>query len=149
MGRLMANITLAQAQAVVSAAIAYSWENKFVNPMAVIVLDARAVPKAYAVEDGSALRRWDFAHGKAYGALAMSVGSKTLATRASANPQMSGLVNNVLGGAMIPVAGAVLIRVNGEIVGCVAVAGDPSPDNDDLAARAGIAAVPELTADPT
>jgi uncharacterized protein GlcG (DUF336 family) len=145
----MANITLAQAQAVVSAAIAYSRENNFVNPMAVIVLDSRAVPKTYVVEDGSALRRWDFAHGKAYGALAMSVGSKTLAARASANPHMSGLVNNVLGGAMIPVAGAVLIRVDGEIVGCVAVAGDPSPDNDDLAARAGIAAVPELTADPT
>jgi uncharacterized protein GlcG (DUF336 family) len=145
----MANITLAQAQAVVAAALAYSRENNLINPMAVIVLDARAVPKAYAVEDGSALRRWDFAHGKAYGALAMSVGSKTLAARASANPQMSGLVNNVLGGSMIPVAGAVLIRVDGEIVGCVAVAGDPSPDNDDLAARAGVAAVHELTADPT
>jgi uncharacterized protein GlcG (DUF336 family) len=145
----MGNITLAQAQAVVSAALAYSRENNFVNPMAVIVLDARAVPKAYAVEDGSALRRWDFAHGKAYGALAMSVGSKTLAARATANPQMSGLVNNVLNGAMIPVAGAVLIRVDGQIVGCVAVAGDPSPDNDDLAARAGIAAVAGLTADPS
>ena len=145
----MANITLAQAQAVVTGALAYSRENNFVNPMAVIVLDARAVPKAYAVEDGSALRRWDFAYGKAYGALAMSVGSKTLAARASANPQMSGLVNSVLGGTMIPVAGAVLIRVDGQVIGCVAVAGDPSPDNDDLAARAGIAAVPELTADPS
>lgn len=83
----MANITLAQAQAIVSGALAYSREHNFVNPMAVIVLDARAVPKTYAVEDDSALRRWDFAFGKAYGALAMSVGSKTLSARAAANPQ--------------------------------------------------------------
>ena len=69
----MANITLAQAQAIVSAAPVYAREKNLVNPMAVIVLDVRAVPKAYAVEDGSAPRRWDFAHGKAYGALAMSV----------------------------------------------------------------------------
>ena len=128
----MANITLAQAHAVVSGALAYSRENNFVNPMAVIVLDARAVPKTYAVEDGAALRRWDFAYDKAYGALAMSVGSKTFATRAAANPQMGGHVNSVLGGAMIPVAGAVLILLDGQIGGCVAVAGDPSPDNDDL-----------------
>ena len=75
--------------------------------------------------------------------------SKTLAARATERPLMSNIVSNVFGGAMIPVAGAVLIRSNGEIVGCVGVAGDPSPDNDDLAARAGIAVVAELTADPS
>jgi hypothetical protein len=48
---------------------------------------------------------------------------------------------------MIPVAGAALIRLQGEIIGCVGVAGDPSADNDDLAAHRGIAAVAELTAD--
>ena len=49
---------------------------------------------------------------------------------------------------MIPVAGGVLIRIGGEIVGCAGSTGDSS-DNDDLMARAGIAAVPELTADPS
>jgi uncharacterized protein GlcG (DUF336 family) len=43
----------------------------------------------------------------------------------------------------------VLIRLHGEIIGCVGVAGDPSADNDDLAAHGGIAAVAELTADPS
>jgi uncharacterized protein GlcG (DUF336 family) len=96
----MANITLAQAQEIVSAALTYAREKDFVNPMAVIVADACAVPKACAVADGSALRRLDFAHGKAYGA-AMSVGFETLAARASERPQGSTIVNNVLNGAMI------------------------------------------------
>ena len=140
-------ITLAQAQTMVSAALAFSREKKF-SPMAVIVLDARGVPKAYAAEDNTALRRYDIAHGKAYGSLAMGVGSKTLGLRAVERPHFIAAVNGAIGGAMIPVAGAVLIRVNGEVVGCVGVTGDSS-DNDDLAARAGIAAVAALTADPS
>jgi uncharacterized protein GlcG (DUF336 family) len=48
---------------------------------------------------------------------------------------------------MVPVAGGVLIQVNGEIIACVGVTGDSS-DNDDLSARAGIAAA-GLTADPS
>ena len=143
----MTAITLAQAQTIVSAALAFSREKKF-SPMAVIVLDARGVPKAYAAEDNTALRRYDIAHGKAYGSLAMGVGSKTLGLRAVERPHFIAAVNGAIGGAMIPVAGGVLIRVNGEVVGCVGVTGDSS-DNDDLAARAGIAAVASLTADPT
>jgi hypothetical protein len=41
----------------------------------------------------------------------------------------------------------VLVRIDGEIVGCVGVTGDSS-DNDELAARAGIAAA-GLTGDPS
>jgi uncharacterized protein GlcG (DUF336 family) len=142
----MAAITLAQAQTIVSAGLAFCREKKF-NPMAIIVLDARGVPKAYGAEDGTALRRYDIAHGKAYGALAMGVGSKTLGTRAVERPHFIGAVNGAIGGAMVPVAGGVLIKVNGEIIACVGVTGDSS-DNDDLSARAGIAAA-GLTADPS
>ena len=143
----MAALTLAQAQTMVTAALAFSREKKF-NPMAVIVLDARGVAKAYAAEDGTALRRYDIAHGKAYGSLAMGVGSKTLGVRAVERPHFIGAVNGAIGGNMIPVAGGVLIRMSGEIVGCIGTTGDSS-DNDDLAARAGIAAVAGLTADPS
>jgi uncharacterized protein GlcG (DUF336 family) len=142
----MAAITLAQAQTIVSAGLAFSREKKF-NPMAIVVLDARGVPKAYAAEDGTALRRYDIAHGKAYGALAMGVGSKTLGTRAVERPHFLAAVNGAIGGAMVPVAGGVLVRIDGEIVGCVGVTGDSS-DNDELAARAGIAAA-GLTGDPS
>jgi uncharacterized protein GlcG (DUF336 family) len=105
------------------------------------------VPKAYAAEDGTALRRYDIAHGKAYGALAMGVGSKTLGTRAVERPHFLAAVNGAIGGAMVPVAGGVLVRIDGEIVGCVGVTGDSS-ENDELAARAGIAAA-GLTGDPS
>src|ERR1700676_5464484 len=133
----MTTLTLAQAQTIVTAALAFSREKKL-NPMAVVVLDARGVAKAYAAEDGTALRRYDIAHGKAYGALAMGVGSKTLGVRAVERPHFINAVNGAIGGAMVPVAGGVLVRIDGEIVGCVGVTGDSS-DNDELAARAGIA----------
>jgi uncharacterized protein GlcG (DUF336 family) len=142
----MAAITLAQAQTIVSAGLTFCREKNF-NPMAIIVLDARGVPKAYSAEDGTALRRYDIAHGKAYGALAMGVGSKTLGLRAVERPHFLAAVNGAIGGAMVPVAGGVLIKVNGEIIACVGVTGDSS-DNDELAARAGIAAA-GLTGDPS
>jgi uncharacterized protein GlcG (DUF336 family) len=142
----MVAITLAQAQTIVSAGLAFSREKKF-NPMAILVLDARGVPKAYGAEDGTALRRYDIAHGKAYGALAMGVGSKTLGLRAVERPHFIGAVNGAIGGAMVPVPGGVLIKVDGEIIACVGVTGDSS-DNDELAARAGIEAA-GLTADPS
>src|ERR1700735_5266588 len=124
----MAAITLAQAQTIISAGLAFSREKKFA-PMAILVLDARGVPKAYGAEDGTALRRYDIAHGKAYGALAMGVGSKTLGQRAVERPHFLAAVNGAIGGAMVPVAGGVLIRVEGELVGCVGVTGGPS-END-------------------
>ena len=79
----------------------------------------------------TALRRYDIAHGKAYGALAMGVGSKTLGLRAVERPHFLAAVNGAIGGAMVPVAGGVLVRIDGEIVGCVGVTGDSS-DNDDF-----------------
>jgi uncharacterized protein GlcG (DUF336 family) len=142
----MAAITLAQATTIVTAGLAFCREKKF-NPMAIIVLDARGVPKAYAAEDGTALRRYDIAHGKAYGALAMGVGSKTLGARAVERPHFLAAVNGAIGGAMVPVAGGVLVKIDGEVVACVGVTGDSS-DNDELAARAGIAAA-GLTGDPS
>jgi uncharacterized protein GlcG (DUF336 family) len=142
----MVSITLAQAQTIVSAALAFAREKSF-SPMGVLVLDARGVPKAYGAEDGTSLRRYDIAHGKAYGALAMGVGSKTLGVRAVERPHFLAAVNGAIGGAMVPVAGGVLVRIGGEIAGCVGVTGDSS-DNDELAARAGIAAA-GLTGDPS
>jgi uncharacterized protein GlcG (DUF336 family) len=142
----MAGITLAQAQTIISAGLAFAREKKL-SPMGVLVLDARGVPKAYGAEDGTSLRRYDIAHGKAYGALAMGVGSKTLGLRAVERPHFIGAVNGAIGGAMVPVAGGVLVRLDGEIIGCVGVTGDSS-DNDELVARAGIAAA-GLTGDPS
>ena len=117
----MTQLTLDKAQTVVTAALAHAREKKMA-PMGVAVLDARGVLKAYAAEDGTALRRADIAIGKAYGALAMGVGSRTLGKRAVERPHFIGAVNNAIGGSMIPVAGGVLIRGDdNSIIGCVGV----------------------------
>jgi uncharacterized protein GlcG (DUF336 family) len=139
-------VTLAQAQTIIAAALAHARE-KSMQPLAVIVLDARGVPKAFAAEDGTSLRRYEIAHGKAHGALAMGVGSRTLGKRAEERPHFIAAVTHVVGGAVVPVPGGVLIR-DGQrhIIGAVGISGDSS-DNDEAAAMVGIHAA-ELIADP-
>lgn len=141
----MPAITLTQAQTILAAALAHA-RQAAMQPLAVIVLDARGVPKAFAAEDGTSLRRYEIAHGKAHGALAMGIGSRTLGTRAEARPHFFAAVSHVVGGAFVPVPGGVLIRDGGEIIGAVGISGDSS-DNDEAAAIAGIKAA-GLTADP-
>jgi uncharacterized protein GlcG (DUF336 family) len=142
----MSAITLSQAQTIVTTALAHAREKGF-QPLAVIVLDARGVPKAFAAEDGTSLRRYEIAHGKAHGALAMGIGSRTLGKRAEERPHFIAAVTHVVGGALVPVPGGVLIRAaDRSIVGVVGISGDNS-DNDEAAAIAGIAAT-GLTADP-
>lgn len=140
------SITLQQAQSIITAALAHAREKKLA-PMGVVVLDARGVLKAYAAEDGTALRRADIAIGKAYGALSMGVGSRTLGKRAEERPHFIAAVTHVVGGSMVPVAGGVLIKGDGGFIGAVGVTGDTS-DNDEACALAGIAAA-GLTADPS
>ena len=141
----MSAITLAQAQTIITAALAHAREKKM-QPLAVIVMDARGVPKAFAAEDGTSLRRYEIAHGKAHGALSMGIGSRTLGKRAEERPHFFAAVSHVVGGAMVPVPGGVLLRDGGEIIGAVGISGDNS-DNDEAAAIAGIKAT-ALTADP-
>lgn len=143
----MTELTLTKAQTVISAALKAA-RDKSLAPMAVAVLDARGVLKAYAAEEGTALRRADIAIGKAHGALAMGVGSRTLGKRAEERPHFIAAVTHVVGGSMVPVAGGVLIRgADKSIIGAVGVTGDTS-DNDEAVALVGLAAA-ELTADPS
>lgn len=135
----MPDLTLAAAQQIVGAALALARTKNF-KPLAVAVLDARGALKAYAAEDKTSLRRFDIARGKAYGAIAMGVGSRTLGKMAVERPHFVAAAGNAIGGTLIPVAGGVLIKTNeGELVGAVGISGDTS-DNDEAAATAGIAA---------
>jgi uncharacterized protein GlcG (DUF336 family) len=143
----MTELTLAKAQATIAAALQHSRE-KSLAPMAVAVLDARGTLKAFAAEEGTALGRPEIAIGKAHGALAMGVGSRTLGIRAVERPHFMAAVTAAIGGSLIPVAGGVLIRgADKTIIGAVGVTGDTS-DNDEAAALAGLAAA-GLTADPS
>jgi uncharacterized protein GlcG (DUF336 family) len=142
----MSELTLEKAQAMVAAALGHAREAKF-QPLAVAVLDARGVLKAFAAEDGTSLRRAEIAQGKAHGAISMGIGSRALARAAAERPHFVAAVTHAVGGSLIPVPGGVLIRsAAGAVLGAVGVTGDTS-DNDEAAALAGIKAA-GFTADP-
>ena len=142
----MPDLTLSQAQAIVSAALAEG-RRLSLKPLVVAVLDARGAYKALAAEDGTSLRRAEIAHGKAFGALSLGLGSRALATRAAEQPSFIAAMMHVAGGALVPVPGGVLVRdADGALLGAVGISGDVS-DNDERAAAAGIEAA-GLAADP-
>ncbi len=142
----MPQLTLVQAQSIVTAALQHARAEKF-QPLAVVVLDERGVLKAMAAEDGTSLRRAEIATGKAHGALAFGVGSRNLAKRAEERPHFIAAVTHAIGGMLVPVPGGVLIRAaDGAVIGTVGISGDNS-DNDEAAALAGIRAA-GLTGDP-
>lgn len=130
---------LEAAQKIVAAALAEG-RAKGLKPLAVAVLDARGSLRAAAAEDGTSLKRADIAIGKAYGAVALGTPSRSLGTRAKSEPHFIAAASHIVGGALVPVAGGVLVRdAAGDLLGAVGVSGDTS-DNDEIAALAGIAA---------
>jgi uncharacterized protein GlcG (DUF336 family) len=135
----MADLTLDVARKILDASLAKVIEMKF-KPMVVTVLDARGCVKATIAQDGTSLMRGEVAHGKAYGALAMGLGSRALLKRAEEQPFFIDAVNTMARGALIPVPGGVLIHdASGSLLGAIGISGDTS-DNDEIAAVAGIEA---------
>lgn len=142
----MSSLSLNAAQTILSTALDHCRKGNF-KPMAVVVLDARGAVKVSAAEDGTSLKRFEVAHGKAYGALSLGMGSRSIFKRAKEQAFFIASVTDVVGGALVPVPGGVLIRdAGGEIVGAVGISGDTS-ENDEAAAMAGIAAA-GLVGDP-
>ena len=134
----MAELTLDAARKILDAALAKGLEKKL-KPLAVMVLDARGCIKASAAQDGTSLLRNEIAHGKAYGALAMGMGSRALFQRAQEQAYFVSAVNTLAQGRMVPVPGGVLIQDGGVLLGAVGISGDTS-DNDEACAIAGIEA---------
>lgn len=142
----MSRLTLAQASAIVDAALAKGRELAL-QPMTVVVLDAGGHPVALKREDGSGILRVEIATGKAWGGLGIGAGSRVLADRVASGAAGAAFVNAAAaasGGRVVPVAGGVLVRQGdgfpgGEILGAVGVSGDLS-DKDEACAIAGIEA---------
>lgn len=137
----MSRLTLAQASAIVDAALAKGRELAL-QPMTVVVLDAGGHPVALKREDGSGILRVEIATGKAWGGLGIGAGSRVLADRVASGAAGAAFVNAAAaasGGRVVPVAGGVLLRHGGEILGAVGVSGDLS-DKDEACAIAGIEA---------
>jgi uncharacterized protein GlcG (DUF336 family) len=135
----MADLTLDVARKILDTALAKGVEKKL-KPLVVAVLDARGCVKVSAAQDGTSLLRGEIAHGKAYGALALGMGSRALFQRAQEQAYFIGAVNTLAQGRMVPVPGGVLIQdSSGALLGAVGVSGDTS-DNDEICAVAGIEA---------
>jgi uncharacterized protein GlcG (DUF336 family) len=134
----MAELTLDIARKILDAALAKAGELKL-KPMVVSILDARGALKLAAAQEGTSLMRAEIAHGKAYGALAMGMGSRALFKRAQEQAYFIDAMNALAKGALVPVPGGVLILDGSTLLGAVGVSGDTS-DNDEACALAGIEA---------
>ena len=111
----MSAITLAKANRIITAAFAKGKELDLA-PLTVVVL------------------------GKAWGALALGMGSRKVGAIAVERPHFFQGLSGVSGGRMVPVPGGVLVRdKKGAIIGAVGITGDTS-DNDEACAIAGIEA---------
>jgi uncharacterized protein GlcG (DUF336 family) len=142
----MSAVTLAQASAIVDAALNKARALKQM-PQTVVVLDPGGHVVCAKREDNSGIIRFEIAVGKAYGALGMGWGSRTMMERAAQNPNFLTAIVAASDGRMVPNPGGVLIRdSSGQIVGAVGISGDTG-DNDEIIAVAGIDAA-GLKADP-
>lgn len=135
----MTTLTLAQAQTIITAALAQSKQSGF-KPMAVAVLDEAGHLKAFAREDGASMFRFEVARGKAWGAVGMGASSRVLGQRAKDNPNFFLSLAATAEGKFLPQTGAVLIQdADGRTLGAVGASGGTG-DEDEAICIAGVVA---------
>ncbi|GAC1373037.1 MAG: heme-binding protein [Pseudarthrobacter sp.] len=133
------SIDLTTAQSIIAKALATGQQHGF-KPLTVVVLDAGGHVTAAARQDGASNNRFEIAQGKAYGALALGMGSRAIMERAEQQAYFIAAATAALAGRLIPVPGGVLVRAeDGTIKGAVGISGDSS-DNDETAAATAIEA---------
>jgi uncharacterized protein GlcG (DUF336 family) len=131
------SLDLDTARSIIAGARAHAAGAGF-KPLTVVVLDVGGHVVAVEREDGSAMKRFEIGYGKAYGALSLGMGSRSIMGRAEQQPYFIAAVTSAVGGSLVPVPGGVLVRDrDGALLGAVGVTGDTS-DNDEAAAVAGI-----------
>ena len=139
-------ISLAAANTMIATALEKGAELEL-KPLSVIVLDAGGHVIAFQRQDGASNLRFKIAHGKAYGAISMGIGSRALFQRAQEQAFFVSAVNALADGALVPVPGGVLVKTqDGALVGAVGITGDTS-ENDEACAivaieQLGFVAVP-------
>lgn len=132
-------ITLDHARTIISATLAHG-HAEGMNPLCVAVLDAGGYLVAFEREDGVPNRRFDVAHGKAYGAISVGISSRRLGEAATERPHFVNGLIGAMDGKLVPVPGGVLVKNGDDVtIGAVGCSGDTS-DNDEAAVLAGIAA---------
>jgi uncharacterized protein GlcG (DUF336 family) len=129
-------LTLQVAQSIIADCLEWRKTNGL-KPLTIAVLDSGGYLMALAREDGTSNLRPDIAQGKARGAVAMGLGSRALFERAKVEPFFIQAMNALADGSLVPVAGGVLIKQEGTIIGAVGITGDNS-NNDEACAIAAI-----------
>ena len=133
------SMTLDLARQMVAAARAHG-AAAGMNPLTVVVLDAGAHVVAAEREDGASIKRFEIAHGKAHGALALGMGSRALMQRAEQQAYFIAAAAAAIGGALVPVPGGVLVQnASGATIGAIGISGDTS-DRDEEACVAAVEA---------
>ncbi len=133
------SLTLAQASSIVDATLKKARELKQMS-QTVVVLDGGGHLVCAKREDGSGILRFEIAVGKAYGALGMGWGSRTMMERAAQNPNFLTAIVAASGGRLVPNPGGILIRdAENRVLGAVGISGDTG-DNDEIIGIAGIEA---------
>ncbi|MFT4288791.1 GlcG/HbpS family heme-binding protein [Nocardioides sp.] len=133
------SLTLDQARTIVAAARAHG-TTAGLKPLTVVVLDTGGHVIAVEREDGASMKRFEIARGKAYGALALGMGSRSLMARAEQQSYFVLAAAGAVGGDLVPVPGGVLVRDgSGALLGAVGISGDTS-DADEAACVAGVEA---------
>lgn len=110
------------------------------KPLGISVLDAGGHLVAFQRQDGASFLRLGISQAKAYTALGLQMPSRGFAQMAEDRPNFAGSLNGISGGMMAASAGGLLVEVAGAVIGAIGVSGD-LPDNDEVAAQAGLDAL--------
>ena len=133
----MTRLDLAQANALIEAAFAKGAELGL-KPLTVTIHDPGGHLIACQRQDGASNMRVKLAGGKACGALALGVSSRTIGDMALERPYFVAAVDTMSEGGMVPAAGGVIVcDAGGAVLGAIGVTGDTS-DNDEACALAAI-----------
>ena len=136
----MHRLSLTQANALIEAAFAKG-AALGLKPLTVTVHDPGGHLIACQRQDGASNMRVKLAGGKACGALALGVSSRTIGDMALDRPHFVAAVDTMSEGGMVPAAGGVIVcGADGTVLGAIGVTGDTS-DNDEACALAAIAAL--------
>jgi len=107
--------------------------------VAVSIIDSAGVLKAVLVSDGTGPRAVQNSNFKAQAALAFKEASGQLAEQVKTDKALADKI--AANPAYLARAGAVLIKVNDEIIGAIGVGGAKGSDKDEAYAQAGLAKV--------
>lgn len=134
---MITTLPLEKARQIVKSALEEG-RRQSMSPLTVVVLDAGGQLVAAEREDGSSVLRFEIARGKAYAALGLGLGSRTIGERNKGREAFLAALGAASDGHFVPVAGGVLALNNDEqIIGAIGVSGDSS-DADERAALAGL-----------